>query len=464
MLPVVALVGRPNVGKSTLFNVLTRSRDALVADQPGVTRDRHYGVCKVSKRGFFVVDTGGLSDSREQLAEATVRQSLAAVDECEIAVFLVDAKDGLLPQDQVILEQLRRFNRPILLAVNKTDGKDMEDCLAEFSRLGIGGVFGISSAHKTGVDVLVRAIEALLPAASADDGADEPGGGTRVAIIGRPNVGKSTLVNRLLGEERMIASELPGTTRDSIRVAIERDGKPYVLVDTAGVRRRARVEDAVEKFSVIKTLQTLHEVDVAVLMLDAQEGVTDQDATVLGLALEQGRALVVAVNKWDGLSSYQRERCVAELDRKLVFVPWAERFFISAKHGSGLGELMHAVDRAAASAAANFGAAEVTRALEMAVEANPPPMVSGHTAKPRYAHFGGSHPPRIVIHGNRLDTLPQHYLRYLENFFRKRFKLVGSPVVLDLRKGDNPFAGKKNVLTEGQQAKRRRLMRHVKRR
>ena len=262
----------------------------------------------------------------------------------------------------------------------------------------------------------------------------------------------------------MIASDVPGTTRDAIEIAIERDGKPYVLVDTAGVRRKSKVEEAVEKFSVIKTLQALQDADVAVLMIDAQEGVTDQDASVLGLALHAGRALVVAVNKWDGLSTYQRERCETELDRKLVFVPWAERLFISAKHGSGLGELMAAVDRAAASAAANFGASEVTKALEIAVESNNPPMVSGRVAKLRYAHFGGSFPPRIVVHGTRLDSLPQSYVRYLENFFRKRFQLVGTPVVMDFRKGENPFADKKNVLTEKQLLRRRRMMQHVKKR
>jgi GTP-binding protein len=462
MLPVVALVGRPNVGKSTLFNVLTRSRDALVADEPGVTRDRHYGICKVGKRPFFIVDTGGLTDERDYLSEATVRQSLAAVDESQLAVFVVDAKDGLTAKDRAIIGQLRRFDRPVLLAVNKTDGRDPHEAVGEFSELGLRELFAISSAHKRGIDDLVAALERQLPPVDAD-AVDLDMPGTRIAIIGRPNVGKSTLVNRLLGEDRMIASDVPGTTRDAIHVALERDGKPYVLVDTAGVRRKSKVEEAVEKFSIIKTLQALEDTDVAVLMIDAQEGVTDQDASVLGLALQAGRALVVAVNKWDGLSQYQRERCESELARRLDFVPWAERVFISAKHGSNLADLMHSVDRAARSAAANFGASEVTKALEIAVESNHPPMVSGRTAKLRYAHFGGSFPPRIVVHGSRLDSLPASYVRYLENFFRKRFQLVGTPIVMDLRKGDNPYAGKKNELTEKQIQRRRRLMRHVKR-
>jgi len=464
MLPVVALVGRPNVGKSTLFNVLTRSRDALVADEPGVTRDRHYGTCRLGSSAFLVIDTGGFTDAKELLAEATVRQSLAAVDECQVAVFMVDAKDGLLAADRVILEQLRRFGRPVILAVNKTDGRDVEQALSDFSELGLRSVLAISSAHKRGIDGLLGSILRELPETSAEDAIALQMQGTKVAIIGRPNVGKSTLVNRLLGEERMIESAIPGTTRDAIYVSIERNGVPYVLVDTAGVRRKSKVEEVIEKFSIIKTLQALEDAQVAVLMIDAQEGVTDQDASVLGLALQAGRALVVAVNKWDDLSPYQRERCVSELDRKLVFVPWAERLFISAKHGSGLGDLIAAVDRAAASAAANFGASEVTKALELAVASNNPPMVSGHAPKLRYAHFGGNYPPRIVIHGNRLDSLPQSYVRYLENFFRKHFRLSGTPVVLDLRRGENPFAGKKNVLTEKQLQSRKRLLKHVKKR
>lgn len=464
MLPVVALVGRPNVGKSTLFNVLTRSRDALVADEPGVTRDRHYGTCRLGGAAFLVIDTGGFTDAKELLAEATVRQSLAAVDECQVAVFMVDAKDGLLAADRVILEQLRRFGRPVILAVNKTDGRDAEQSLRDFSELGLRSVLAISSAHKRGIDGLLSSILRELPETSAEDAIALQMQGTKVAIIGRPNVGKSTLVNRLLGEDRMIESAIPGTTRDAIYVSVERNGVPYVLVDTAGVRRKSKVDDAIEKFSIIKTLQALEDAQVAVLMIDAQEGVTDQDASVLGLALHAGRALVVAVNKWDDLTTYQRERCVSELDRKLVFVPWAERLFISARHGSGLGDLVGAVDRAAASAAANFGASEVTKALEMAVAGNNPPMVSGHAPKLRYAHFGGTHPPRIVIHGSRLDSLPQSYVRYLENFFRKHFRLSGTPVVLDLRKGENPFAGNKNVLTEKQLKSRKRMMKHVKKR
>ena len=310
---------------------------------------------------------------------------------------------------------------------------------------------------------LLEAIDELLPDdIDAEELPDEAG--VRVAIIGRPNVGKSTLVNRLLGEERVMASEIPGTTRDAIEVPMTRDGRDYVLIDTAGVRRKGKVEEAVEKFSVIKTLQALERAHVSVLMIDASEGVTDQDATVLGYALDAGRALVVAVNKWDGLSEYQRERCESELERKLDFVQWAERIIISAKHGTGMRELMAAVDRAQAPSILDPGASEVTNALEIAVENFQPPMVSGKVAKMRYAHMGGRNPPRIVLHGSRLDSLPASYIRYLENFFRKRYKLVGTPVVIETRAGANPFAGKKNVLTEKQVQRRRRLMQHVKRR
>jgi GTP-binding protein len=463
MLPAVALVGRPNVGKSTLFNAITNTRDALVADEPGVTRDRHYGVCRSSERPFLAVDTGGLTDDRELLAELTVRQSLAAVDEAALAVFVVDAKDGMTTADQAILAQLRRYGRPIILAVNKTDGRDLQASINEFAALGLARVIPMAASHRRGLPELFDAIEELLPdEVDAEELPDEAG--VRVAIIGRPNVGKSTLVNRLLGEERVIASEVPGTTRDAIEVPLHRDGRDYVLIDTAGVRRKGRVEEAIEKFSVIKTLQALERAHVAVLMVDAAEGVTEQDASVLGYTLDAGRALVVCVNKWDGLGEYQRERCESELSRRLDFVQWAERVTISAKHGSGMRELMAAVDRAYASSIVDLGASEVTKAIEIAVEAFQPPMVSGKVAKIRYAHMGGRNPPRIVLHGTRLDSLPASYIRYLENFMRRRYKLVGTPVVIETRAGANPFAGKKNELTDKQIQRRRRMMRHVKRR
>ncbi|HJT99004.1 MAG TPA: ribosome biogenesis GTPase Der [Rhodanobacteraceae bacterium] len=463
MLPVVALVGRPNVGKSTLFNVLTRTRDALVADLPGVTRDRHYGVCRlIEGRPFVVVDTGGLVDDAEGLAAQTAGQVDIAVAEADVVLLVVDAREGLLPSDRTILDRLRRAGKPVILGVNKVDGVDENTALADFAALGLAEVLPLSAAHNRGIGALLAAFAPKLPPDAGDEHtADE---GIRVAIVGRPNVGKSTLVNRLIGEERVIASEVPGTTRDSIRVPLVRDGKHYTLIDTAGVRRRARVEDALEKFSVIKSLQSVEAANVTILVLDANEGVADQDATLIGHVLESNRALVVAVNKWDGLDAYTRERAKASLSRKLDFVPWARQVFISAKHGTGVGDLMKAVDRAYASASRKFTSSELNRALEAAYAAYQPPLVRGHAPKLRYAHPGGTNPPTIVIHGSRTKHLHESYRRYLENFFRKRFKLVGTPLRLEFRDGENPFAGRKNELSEAQQRKRQRMIRNAKKR
>ncbi|HET9189002.1 MAG TPA: ribosome biogenesis GTPase Der [Rudaea sp.] len=465
MLPVVALVGRPNVGKSTLFNVLTRTRDALVHDLPGLTRDRQYGVCRLGAREFVVVDTGGLTGEKEGIGALTARQAQLAVAEADRIVFVVDARDGLLPADRNILATLRRSGKPVLLAVNKTDGLDENAALAEFSTLGLPSPLALSSAHGRGVPALVDAVLAGLPQADPDAlAAESANDGVRVAIVGRPNVGKSTLVNRLLGEERVVVSDVAGTTRDAIRVRLERDGKRYTLIDTAGVRRRARVEEAVEKFSVIKTLQSIAAAHVAVVLLDAREGVSEQDATLIGHVLEEGRALVIAVNKWDGLSTYEREQCRVSLGRKLDFVGYARVVTISALHGSGIAELMKAIDRAHASATREFGTAELTRALEKAYESYQPPMVRGHAPKLRFAHPGGTNPPGIIIHGSRTRHVAEAYRRYLENFFRKRFRLEGTPVRIEFRESENPFAGRKNELTEGQKRKRQRMIRKAKKR
>jgi GTP-binding protein len=465
VLPVVALVGRPNVGKSTLFHALTRSRDALVADMPGLTRDRHYGVCRLGARPFVLVDTGGLSGERIEMDALTERQVQFAIDEAAACVLLVDAREGLLPHDRAILDRLRRTGKPVLLAVNKTDGVDVPSALAEFAALGIGATLAIAAAHARGIEALLEAIGPLLPEdPDAGEAPDTAGSGIRVAIVGRPNVGKSTLVNRLLGEERVVVSDVAGTTRDSIHVPLLRDGKHYILIDTAGVRRRGRVEDAIEKFSVIKTLQSIAAAEVAVVMLDAGEGVTDQDLALIGQVLEAGRALVIAANKWDGLEQYDRERCRAGLERKLDFVAWAKIVFLSAKHGSGLRELMRAIDRAGAAAARALGTSDLTRALEKAVAAHQPPLVRGHSPKLRFAHPGGDHPPTIVIHGTRTKHIADSYRRYLENFFRKRYKLEGTPIRIEFREGENPYAGKRNVLTESQQRKRQRMVRHARRR
>src|SRR4249919_1994607 len=464
MLPLVALVGRPNVGKSTLFNALTRTRDALVHDEPGVTRDRNYGYCRlIEDRTFVVCDTGGLASEHEGLGGATAKQSRTAAEEADIILFIVDGREGPTAYDQTLLAWLRKTGKRFYLVVNKTDGLDEAATVNEFARFGVENVIPLAASHQRGVPQLLEEIAEHLPATDEVEDMIGDSERVRVAFIGRPNVGKSTLVNRLLGEERMIASEVPGTTRDSISIDMERDGRLYRLIDTAGLRRKSKVEEAVEKFSIVKTLAAIEECQVAVVMLDAGEGVTDQDASVLGYALDAGRALVVAVNKWDGQTKYQRQQTENLLVRKLAFVEWAEAVRISAKHGSGLRELFNAIHRAHKSATTELGTSEVTKAMEIAYETNPPPVVRGHVAKMRFAHPGGVNPPTFIIHGTRLRTLADSYKRYLENFFRKRFKLVGTPVRFIFKEGTNPYEGKKNVLTERQVAKKRRMIRHVKR-
>ncbi len=457
MLPVVALVGRPNVGKSTLFNVMTRSRDALVADMPGVTRDRHYGVCRSGDRPFVVVDTGGLSGVEEAMDVLTAKQVRLAIEEANVLVFVVDAREGLLPQDYVILNELRRSGKTIIAAVNKTDGLEEEAVLAEFSAFGVGKILPLSAAHSRGTTELLAMIMPLLPA--EEEGSEESAnedGSIRVAIVGRPNAGKSTLINRLLGEDRLIVSDVAGTTRDPIRVPLERDGKRYTLIDTAGIRRKARVEEAVEKFSIIKTLQSISAAQVVVIMVDARENLADQDLTLIGYAMDEGRALVIAINKWDGLDQYQRDECMRALDRRLVFVEWAKQVHISALHGSGLRELMSSVVRAHASATKVLTSSDLTKTLEKAYEGYQPPLVHGHAPKLRFAHPGGNNPPTIVIHGTRTKHIAPSYQRYLENFFRKRYKLEGTPIRIAFRESENPYAGRKKVLTKEQEQKARR--------
>ena len=464
MLPLVALVGRPNVGKSTLFNALTGGRDALVHNEPGVTRDRQYGVCRrLEDRPFLVIDTGGISGENEGLAGSTARQSQAAIAEADVVLFMVDAKHGPAAGDEEILALLRRTGKPILLLLNKIDAADAHDAAAEFSRFGLHDRLALSAAHRRGIDDLLEVIAERLPEQINDDLEAEDPERLRLAIVGRPNVGKSTLVNRLLGEERVVTSDVPGTTRDAISVDLDRDGHKYRLIDTAGIRRKSKVDEAVEKFSIIKTLAAIEAAQVVVLMLDASEGVTDQDASVLGLVLDAGRALVIVANKWDGLTDYQREQTRVGLDRRLDFVPWAERVMISAQQGSGLRELLRAVERARRSASFQFSTSDLTRVLETAVAQHQPPPVGGGTPKLRYAHSGGNHPPTAVIHGNRVKNLPDSYRRYLENYLRRHYELVGTPLKLEFRQGENPYAGKKNPLTDRQVKQRKRLLRHVKR-
>ena len=464
MLPVIALVGRPNVGKSTLFNALTRTRDALVADTPGLTRDRQYGYGRVGG-ACIVVDTGGLQGEPDPhddgLDGLMARQTLRALDEADAVILLVDARAGRTAADERAAELLRRRGRRVWLAVNKAEGLDPDIAAADFQALGLGEPHAISASHGSGVAALMEAVLAEWPDASAGDEAREEEG-TRVAIVGRPNTGKSTLVNRLLGEERMVVYDEPGTTRDSVFVPFERDGRRYTLIDTAGVRRRARVHEVIEKWSVVKTLQAIDGANVVIAVLDARTGINEQDATLLGQCLERGRALVVAVNKWDGLKPDQRDEVRRLLDLKIPFVGFARLHFISALHGTGVGDLMGSVDLACAAAMREMPTPQLTRALEEAIVAHQPPIVHGRRPRLRYAHQGGRNPPVIVVHGTQADRVSDSYRRYLANFFRERFDLFGTPVRVEMRAGENPYKEKRNPLTRRQQEKRRRLVRHAK--
>ncbi len=462
MLPVVAIVGRPNVGKSTLFNALTQTRDALVADLPGVTRDRQYGISKVGHTPCLLGDTGGFISNAEGIDYLTAQQVLQAIDEAELVLFVVSARDGLMAEDEEITAVLRNASKTVLMVANKTDGMEVETALADFARLGMGDLLAVSATHRRGLDAMMSKVDSILPPAESGE-AEEDTDRLRLAVIGRPNVGKSTLVNRLLGEERVMAFDQPGTTRDSISVMLERDGQQYELIDTAGVRRRSRITEVVEKFSTIKALQAIDRAHVVVLMLDASEGLTDQDTTLLGHVLTQGRALVIALNKWDGLDPDHRKQVKSELDRRLQYVTWAQRVTLSALHGSGIQELMRAVKTAWHSALMDFSTPELTRVLQQAFEAHQPPMKLGRTAKLRYAHAGGKLPPRIIIHGSRTDTIPDAYRRYLVNKFIRHFKLKGTPLVIQFRDSDNPYKDRKNKLTRRQQEKRRRLKKFIKR-
>jgi GTPase len=442
MLPVIALVGRPNVGKSTLFNVLTGTRDAIVADVPGLTRDRQYGYGRLGPVPSVVIDTGGLIENPRGI-EAQIRaQTERAVSEADRLIFIADAREGLSPQDHFVARELRRSGKPVTLALNKAEGLDADLVSADFHALGFGAPQVISASHGQGCEELM---ERVLAGCTAQDAAPENSAAVRIAIIGRPNVGKSTLVNRLLGEERVIASAEPGTTRDSILVPFERDGREFLLIDTAGVRRRARVENVVERASVAKTLQAIDEAHVVILVLDAHDTVAEQDASVLGLALERGRALIIAVNKWDGIAPEQREQIRRQLALKLDFVPFAPLHFISARHGTGVGELMQSAVRAYGAAMRTLPTRELTRTLEQAVAVHQPPLVRGRRIKLRYAHQGGRNPPRIVIHGNQTASVPEAYTRYLANLFRKAYDLFATPVFIEYRTDANPYERKQRA-------------------
>ncbi|MWP47137.1 ribosome biogenesis GTPase Der [Gilliamella sp. Pas-s27] len=485
MVPVVALVGRPNVGKSTLFNRLTRTRDALVADFPGLTRDRKYGRAEIKGHEYILIDTGGIDGTEDGVESFMAEQSLQAIEEADIVLFLVDARAGAMPADHAIAKHLRSRQKATFLVANKIDGIDTDSAISDFYGLGLGEIYPIAASHGRGVSVLIETV--LDPIFQFDDEQnsdfddDEQSNDLalsyddsefnnteslinqpiKVAIVGRPNVGKSTLTNRILGEERVVVYDMPGTTRDSIYIPMTRDEREYILIDTAGVRKRGKVTETVEKFSVIKTLQAIEDANVVILVIDAREGVSDQDLSLLGFIINSGRSLVIAVNKWDGLSQDIKEQVKATLDDRLDFIDFARVHFISALHGSGVGNLFDSIQEAYDCATRRINTALLTKIMQMAQDDHQPPLVKGRRVKLKYAHAGGYNPPIVVIHGNQVEDLPDSYKRYLMNYFRRSLKIMGSPIRIQFKEGNNPFEGRKNSLTASQQRKRRRLMKHV---
>lgn len=485
MVPVVALVGRPNVGKSTLFNRLTRTRDALVADFPGLTRDRKYGRAEIKGHEYIVIDTGGIDGTEEGVESFMADQSLQAIEEADIVLFLVDARAGAMPADHAIAKHLRSRQKATFLVANKIDGIDADSAISDFYSLGLGDIHPIAASHGRGVSSLIEtALEPIFQFKDHDednfnedqlppdlsesyDDVDEDDVESlinqpiKVAIVGRPNVGKSTLTNRILGEERVVVYDMPGTTRDSIYIPMTRDEREYVLIDTAGVRKRGKVTQTVEKFSVIKTLQAIEDANVVILVIDAREGISDQDLSLLGFIINSGRSLVIAVNKWDGLSQDIKEQVKATLDDRLDFIDFARLHFISALHGSGVGNLFDSIQEAYECATRRVNTALLTKIMQMAQDDHQPPLVRGRRVKLKYAHAGGYNPPIVVVHGNQVEDLPDSYKRYLMNYFRRSLKIMGTPIRIQFKEGANPFEGRKNSLTASQQRKRRRLMKHV---
>ena len=477
MVPVIALVGRPNVGKSTMFNRLTKSRDAIVGDLSGLTRDRQYGEARWQGRSYILVDTGGISGDEHGMDEKMAEQSLLAIEEADVVLFMVDARAGFTAADQMIAEHLRKRNKRSLLVANKIDNIDPEMARAEFAPLGMGDAVPVAGAQGRGVNNLLEAALGEFPrdaeevdldtdVAEGEEAARIPGpsekDGIKIAIIGRPNVGKSTLVNRMLGEDRVIVYDEPGTTRDSIYIPFERNEEKYTLIDTAGVRKRGKIHEEVEKFSVVKTLQAIKDANVVIFVMDAREGVVDHDLNLLGFALETGRAIVIALNKWDGMQPSERDYVKTELERRLFFVDFADIHFISALHGTGVGNLYASVQASFKSAITRWPTSRLTQILEDAVSEHQPPMVNSRRIKLRYAHLGGANPPLIVIHGNQVEKVPKSYVRYLENTYRRVLKLVGTPIRIEFKGGENPYEGNKNTLTDRQVNKKRRLMSHHK--
>ena len=457
MRPVIALVGRPNVGKSTLFNRLTRSRDAIVANMPGLTRDRQYGEGSFNDKSFIVIDTGGITGYEEGIDFEMASQSLQAIDEASICLFLVDAKDGVTPDDEKIVDYLRKNNKNSYLVVNKVDGLDPDQACAEFYSLGMSDVFAITATQGRGVNGLLQEILEDAFTDEEEGESEEENAGIKIAIAGRPNVGKSTLVNRMLGEDRVVVYDQPGTTRDSVYIPFERRGKKYTLIDTAGIRKRGKTKETVEKFSVVKSLQAIQDANVVVLLVDAQESIVEQDLHLLGYVIDSGRALVIAINKWDGMEEDQKDTIKSEIRRRFTFVDFAAIHFISALHGTGVGDLYKSIHKAHSSAKKQLSTNQLTRILEQATLDHAPPVVNGRRIKLRYAHPGGQSPPTIVIHGKQTKKQPAHYSRYLEKTFRSVLKLEGTPVRIELRSDDNPFTKDEKNLSQKQVARKRRI-------
>lgn len=461
MKPVIAIVGRPNVGKSTLFNRLTKTRDALVADYPGLTRDRKYGMGTHGEHSFIVIDTGGIGAGHEGVDEVVVEQANLALNEANVVLFMVDAQQGLTAGDEAIAHQLRQLrDQQVYLVVNKIDGFDEHSISAEFYALGIETLLSVAASQGRGIRRLMDKVLRPFPPTEVESAEEDS---IKVAVLGRPNVGKSTLVNRLLGEDRVVVFDKAGTTRDTISIPYERHGQAYTLIDTAGIRRRGKVYETVEKFSVVKALQAIEEAHVVLQVVDATEGITEQDMNLLGHVVDAGRAVVMVVNKWDGLSAEHKVKVKEEIDRRLQFAPWLRRHTISALHGTGVGDLYGFIHKAYDSAFLKMNTAQVTRLLEDIVSQRSLPMIGRSRLKLRYAHLGGSNPPRIIIHGNHEKRIPEDYRRYLENSFRTILKMEGTPVRVEFRTGKNPYEGRKNVLTERQQRRRKRLIKRHKR-
>ncbi|MDE0763024.1 MAG: ribosome biogenesis GTPase Der [Cellvibrionales bacterium] len=461
MIPVIALVGRPNVGKSTLFNRLTRSRDALVANYSGLTRDRKYGDGEMFDRRFMVIDTGGISGEEEGIDVEMAEQSLLAMDEADVVLFIVDCRSGIVSADYMIAEKLRRKNRLVYLVANKIDGLDPAAALADFYQLGFAGMFATTATHGRGVRSMME--EVLTAFEVPSDNADDRTDSIKIGVVGRPNVGKSTLVNRLLGEDRVVVFDQPGTTRDSVYIDFERRGQNYTLIDTAGVRKRKNIKLAIEKFSIVKTLQAIDDANVVVLMIDAQEGLVEQDLHLIGSVIDAGRGLVIGINKWDGLEPQHRDHIKVEIKRRLIFADFAKVHFISALHGTGVGNLYDSIGAAYSAATDTLSASRLTKVLEGAVEDHQPPMVHGRRVKLRFAHAGGRNPPVIIIHGNQTDAVPAQYTRYLEKIFRRELGLQGTPVRVEYRTGDNPYKHKAVAAGDRQGMKRKKIVKYSKR-